>query len=489
MTSDTDNELESQVQRLARNGLALVAGGVVAQLTFAFLEILVARKLGAELYGVFVTAYSWTVLGTCLIEFGTSLWTVQQGSRRHVRLPLLLGAGLTVNLVMFAFLYSLLAVVVVSLAPGPVLGFMLILFPYGLILALQNQFAAVFASYQTMHVNAFFQGLSPLVILGFFLVYSARDLALSDVGYAYVIGGAVISGMWFAYTLRRLRPRFSAPHVFSTLRSSYPYALSNILGQVHFKTDVVMLAALGGVREAGIYAVAAKLIDLVSKVALLFSRVFAPAIFKASHQSDGSFAVFAGMMTRVLAVTGLLAGIVAFVLAEDIIRLLFGENYGGSASILRILAGVMATRCMMAALQLLLSSIDLNLERVAGLGIAITGHIAANAILIPRFGAAGAATATLLSGLLIVLVYAWSASRNRTFHFIRWLLLPACAAAAISGLAYVSGLHPLLQATAAAATFLAVLFVSGFVRGHEVSFLMRAIQDGGSGQDVRNDRH
>ena len=55
---DSEKNIKSQVQRLARNAVALAVGGIVAQLAFTLLEILVARKLGAEAYGVFVTAYA-----------------------------------------------------------------------------------------------------------------------------------------------------------------------------------------------------------------------------------------------------------------------------------------------------------------------------------------------------------------------------------------------------------------------------------------------
>ena len=142
---DSKNYLQSRVQRLAHNAAALAAGGIVAQLAFTLLEILVARQLGAEAYGVFVTAYAWTLLGAFLMEFGTPLWTIQEGSRHHDRLPVLLGSALTVNLVVFFFLYGLLAAAVAVFSSNPVLSFMLILLPYGLILTVQGELAAVYS--------------------------------------------------------------------------------------------------------------------------------------------------------------------------------------------------------------------------------------------------------------------------------------------------------------------------------------------------------
>jgi O-antigen/teichoic acid export membrane protein len=472
---ESDRGIKAQMQRLARNAVALAVGGIVAQLAFTLLEILVARKLGAEAYGVFVTAYAWTVLGSCLIEFGTSFWTVQEGSRNLSRLPALLGSALTVNLVMFAILYLLLAVVANALSPNPVLSLLLVILPYGLILTLQSELGAIYSSHQTMHVNAFFQGLAPVAILVVYFAYSTRELDIADVAAAYVIGGALVTGIWFAHTLRSIRPQFSTAEIRTTLRSSYQYALSSVLGQVYLKVDIVMLSALAGLREAGIYAAAFKLVELVLKVAVLSGRVFAPAMFKASHESDKTFRIFASLMTRSLAVAGLLAGVVSFVLAEELIFFMFGEAYDASVPVLRILGGVMAAKCMIVSLQLVLSSMDLHFQRVTSLGIAVLAHIAANAALIPRFGALGAAIATLCSGILIILLYAYSASRRRSLRFSRWLLLPTCLAVVVALAVPLSGANAFTQAAVSVCAFLVGLYLIGFVHRGEIRFVLQSL--------------
>jgi O-antigen/teichoic acid export membrane protein len=326
-----------------------------------------------------------------------------------------------------------------------------------------------------MQVNAFFQGLAPVAILLAYFAYTARETTLSDVGFAYVAGGAIVTGVWFAYTLRRIRPRISLRDVRETLRSSYQYGLTGVLGQLYFKADVVMLSALAGLREAGIYAAAFKLVELVFKVAVLSGRVFAPALFKASHTPGRSFDVFASMMTRLLAVSGLMAGLISFVLADELILLMFGETYRSSVPVLRILGGVMAVKCMMIALQLLLSSIDLHVQRVAGLTITLVAHIAANALLIPRFGAVGAACGTLLSGVLLIILYAISFMQRRRFSYVRWILVPSCLATAFSLISLLTGLNAYAGALVAVTAFTVSLVGIGFVRREEIRFVLHTV--------------
>ncbi len=479
MTASGARGMGSQVQRLAQNALALVAGGIVAQLVFTLLEVLVARKLGAEAYGTFVTAYSWSLLGSVFMGLGTALWTIQEGSRDHSRIPALLGASLMVNVLVFAAMYGLLVLANYWFAGNAVLALMLLILPYGLILAVQTSVSAYYSCYQTMHVNGFFQGLAPVAVLMFYLLYSANGLSLEDVAFAYVVGAGIVTSVWVAYAIRSVRPQVSWRNIGQVLKSSNQYALSNILGMAYFRVDVVMLSALGGIREAGIYAAAFKLVELVTKVAIVAGRVFEPAIFKASHEPGKVYSVLVSMMTRAMAIAGLVAGVAAFILAEDLVLLLFGETYAASAPVLRILAGVMATRCMMVAMQLLLSSVDLHFERVAALGVAVAVHVAANAVLIPTLGAEGAAWAALFSSTLMILLCAFAA-RGRRFDFQRWLLMPSALAAVVAAGALLANANPVVAAVISVSTFLASLLAFGFVRGDEIRFVLRAVKPTGS---------
>src|SRR5690606_34114509 len=166
------------------------------------------------------------------------------------------------------------------------------------------------ASYQTMHVSAFYMGIAPVAILVAYFFYSWQELTLPDVGFAFVVGSGIVTGAWFASTLRRVRPHVRPGSIKTALRGSYPYGLSGILFQVFFKADVVLISMLAGVHEAGIYAAAFKLVDLVGKVSVLAGRVFSPTIFKSSHESEKSFQMFTGMMLRVMALAWLVAGVV-----------------------------------------------------------------------------------------------------------------------------------------------------------------------------------
>lgn len=480
MARHLDEGMKSQVRKLASNGIALAVGGIVAQLAFTFLEVLVARQLGAESFGVFVTAYALTILVALFVEFGTPMWAIQEGSRDHGRIPITLGSSLTITLTLFAIIY--LAVLAGSRVwpSNPVLHFLPIILPYGLVLSVQNCLASVYSSYQTMRVTAIFQGIAPLAVLAIYLAYTSQHPDLPSVGIAYVIGSVLITGIWFLYTMRIARPVINFPDIRAAVKNSYQYGLTGVLGQMFFKTDILMVSILAGLKEAGIYAAAFKLVDLYYKIPILSSRVFAPAIFKSSKGPGKSFLVLSGLMARVLTVAGLVAGIVSFELAEDIIRILFGEEYAASAPILRILGGVMVTNSMIVVLQLLMSGIDLHSQRVSFQASAIVFQIVLNALLIPQYGAIGAAIATLLSGAALVVAYAWVSAKSANFKFGQWLLLPSCVALVAAIASAMLDVHALMSALIAVTGFGVALLFTGFVKKDELAFVVNSMTGKGS---------
>lgn len=453
----------------------MAIGGVAAQLSFTVLEIFIARQLGRETFGIFATAYAWTLLAVFVIEMGTPFWIIQEGSRAKESLSKLLGSSLAVNLTVFVVLYGLLICWVLIMPPSVVRAFMVIFFPYGLILCLQSMLGAVYSSQQRMHINALYQGLAPIAVLLAYLIVLRGGISLKDVGHAYVIGGGIVTAIWFVHTVRNVDLELSKAGIAYTLRGSSKYAVTGILGQVFFKTDVVMLSAIAGFKAAGVYAAAFKLVELAAKIAILVSRVFSPALFKASHESPKTYWLLTSSFVRFLSVAGLTATIIAFVMAEELMLILFGREFADGAPVLRILSAVMATKFMMIAMQQLLSSLDRHIQRVKGIAIAVVVNLALNAGLIPLFGAEGAAVATLLSGIFLVYIYVLLSGGTPLLRFRRWLLAPSCIVVALCAATYFIDLDVILEAAIALALFIASLFAIRLVTFGEIAGILRVL--------------
>jgi O-antigen/teichoic acid export membrane protein len=198
--------------------------------------------------------------------------------------------------------------------------------------------------------------------------------------------------------------------------------------------------------------------------------------------------VFSGTF-RALAVLGLAGGVLLFTAGDELPLLLFGSEFTESGLLVRLMAPLFVIEFLMVPLWRLLLAMDrertLLLLRLGSVGL----NVGLNLLLIPAFGAMGAALTSLISeGLLFVAQLALCLRVVPSPFGGRGATLAIVALAAVAvGLAGREALPWPLAAATAAAVFGALVFAMGLVRPAEITGIIRnarpsRIVDGG---DVR----
>ncbi|CAN5296908.1 flippase [soil metagenome] len=469
-----------QVRKLAKNAAALAVGGIAAQAAFVLVEVLIARRLSQELYGVFSTVFVLTSLSLWVVDAGLGWKLVQDGSRRAAEIPRLLGTSLVLRVMIFLALYPL-AVGLVSLSGYGEQTVVLfsIFFSYALIMVVQDSLVSVYAAQQRMEVSAVFQGLTPAVIcvLVYFLIEKTHSI--NSVAYAYLAGSGAVTLCWLIWTAMRVRPWVDFRGMPDILKGSYQYGLSGLLTMAFYRIDIVLLSLLRDMSEVGIYAAAAKLLDLAGKIPILAARVVAPMLFQKSHEDPAGYRKICNAMLRAAAGVAMAVALTFNLLAEPLILFVFGEKYAASAIILQVLGISFALRFVSIALQTVLSTSDLHARRTQALGLGTAFSVGCNLVLIPLYGAIGAAGGVILGNIVIILAFLAAARR------------PLDVGAALRGLALASGWatlavvvsraltdHALLAWALAVVLFAAALTATGFVSRKQITRLARAAMRG-----------
>ena len=238
-----------------------------------------------------------------------------------------------------------------------------------------------------------------------------------------------------------VRPSLSARGAYP-LRKLCVYALplvaSALCLSLHGRLDLVMLKSLGGTAgEAGVYGVAQNLALLPTLLSYAFAPALLSTLARALREGDEDGArTLARLALRAVVLLLPVAAITAGA-ATELVGLIFGREFAESAALLRPL--------IFGSLALLLVSVTAVALTAAGrerwtlhlawpmLACAFVGHL----ILIPTFGARGAAAVTFLTacaGALLSLGLVWRAWRvappARTF--VSSALVAACAYALTS---------------------------------------------------------
>lgn len=237
-----------------------------------------------------------------------------------------------------------------------------------------------------------------LVVLFILLGWSLRGAILAN------IAAAALEMLVLLAVLRpRLLARSSFP-VSTLLAYGIPLTIFAVCLQLYQKIDLLLLQAIGGnTRQSGYYGVAQNLAVIPHIVALSFVPLLISTLSNLLSSENEPRAQAQARAAIRFGLWLLPLGALVAASAAEIIGLLFGSEFLPGAPLLALLmlAGFVqlifttATGILTAAGQLRATA----LLAIGMLAAAVTGHL----LVIPRFGAAGAAWVTLLSVLAAVL--------------------------------------------------------------------------------------
>ncbi|MCL5272549.1 MAG: flippase [Gammaproteobacteria bacterium] len=183
----------------------------------------------------------------------------------------------------------------------------------------------------------------------------------------------------------------------SMLRDSWPIVFQGLAIMVYMRIDQVMLGEFAGSSEVGIYSVATRLTEMWYFVPVSLTASVFPAIINSKKIGEEIYNTRIQKLYNLMIWMSMSVAIIMSFLSTWIIVMLFGEAYQRAGTVLSI-------QCWMA------TSVFFGVARTKwliaegyfkeGLYIQIIGagvNIIGNYILIPKYGAVGASTASLVT--------------------------------------------------------------------------------------------
>ncbi len=228
------------------------------------------------------------------------------------------------------------------------------------------------------------------------------------------------------------RLSFRATLAFEMLSDSWPLVLSSFAVIIYMKIDQVMLRYMTGPSGVGIYAAAVKISEMWYFFPVLLTQSLFPAIVSAQKRGDHECRSRIQRLLVLLTAFSYMVIAVVFLFGDEIVSLAFGAHYSGAAAILRIHIVALIFVCfgVVRGKWLLVEN-----RTVLAFWCTFAGsvlNIAANLFLIPSYGGAGAAWATLVS-------YAVSGYfLDATVGSMRWMFVAKTRALLLMAGQYVS---------------------------------------------------
>jgi O-antigen/teichoic acid export membrane protein len=198
------------------------------------------------------------------------------------------------------------------------------------------------------------------------------------------------------------RLKFQPAFSYSIIRQSFPYALLIFLMMIYTRVDSVMVERfhVNGKEEAGYYAMGFRLLNAFFMFAMIFSNLLFP-MFSKMFQRNEDVRPLLKTSAKILIGGAILLGILSYYNSTYILSMIY-ENYIVESRIsFQLLMFSFIGMCSTILYGTLLTARGNMkfLNTISALGIVV--NIAMNSYLIPRYGATGAAVATLITQSLI----------------------------------------------------------------------------------------
>ena len=399
---------------LLGRGLALTVTDAATRGATVIVSLLIARYFGPTEYGFYAVASA--LAGLALIP--TILGFEQELTRRASRDRAQLGQAMRLTLVAALVgaaisTIGLVGVRAIGSYPGQVALYAGLLWFALLFARLQLPFRHYSLVLGRPEQSALVQGLGTAAIVAatVSLILADRPLWLIILASVF-IQAAVVIVWWRIVPKAHWHGDWNVTDLREFMRSSLPFGISNVLWAIYFNIDSIILSLLRDAASVGVYGAAFRIVAVSYTFAYAMTNVFTPLLFSSFDSRPSDFVHHASRMMAFLVVLGAVVCSGLFLLAGPIIKIILGPAYVDAVLILQVLSVATFVRFVNYGLSEILTTSRRQGTRLRLEGALLVANIVANFVLVPRFGAFGAALACIVSEIALLAGTLWAFGRH-----------------------------------------------------------------------------
>ncbi|MDO8602160.1 MAG: flippase [bacterium] len=390
-------------QTVTKNTIWLGISNIGGRLLRAIIIVYSARLLGPSNWGVF--SYTVTLAGflTIFTDMGINpvlTRRIASGKTPEERAQMLSTTFfvkmvlLSLSVVAIFFIGPMLTSNVTARSLLPLIAFIFVFdtlreFGFSLINALEKM------QYQA---GLYLLTNAAIVAFGFYFLHQSPTVA--SLAYSYIAGtalGAVATFFVLRKHFTQLLSRFNRKLVTHIFSLAWPFAISTLLGALMLNTDILLLGWIRSAEEVGYYSSAQKIIQLLYVLPTIIAVSVLPTFSRLANQDNEKFRRILERIVSVSLAIALPLAIGGYLLGDNLMQLLFGAQFIPAGLPFKILMLTMIIDFPAIILNNALFAYNRQKSLIVYTAIGGLSNVILDLILIPKFGIAGSAIATLLA--------------------------------------------------------------------------------------------
>lgn len=400
-------------------------------------QILIARKLGAEGFGLFAFALSFAGIFTFLADFGFSTLVLRNIARDKT------GAKEYFNNIIFIKTVLGIAVFLLIILSAQLLSFdkstNSLIYLAGAVVII-NTFADFFRSFfrafekmQWEAASKMAEGILLAMAIGFLIL--SDNVGLKEIFYGYIIVGIIILAVnLFILEIRFLRKglfkkyKLNYGKIKYILKESLPLVFSAVFVSIYYNIDQIMLGIISTKKELGYYSAAQRIIYGLSMFYMIILISFSPQITYFFKEDKKQLKLLLEKMNKITLAIAVPVGVGGTVFAPEIINFIFGNEYSRSIPAFQILIWSQAVVFVSACYGNSLIMCNKQNKYLYGVASGAVINIILNYIFIIKYSLYGAALATVITQLAIFIYMYLTLNKNVIkINFCQYVVKPFLA--------------------------------------------------------------
>ncbi len=395
-------ENKTTKQTVAKNSFWLTVSNFGGRIIKAGVIVYGARVLGTDGWGVF--SYAITLAGflTLFMDPGVNSIVMRETGRiSEDERRKIFSTAFVLKLILLAI--GILVIVFIAPYFSTLPGAKALLPIVAIILAfdtLREFFTSLVRGMEKMEFDAAIFLLTNLGILAFGFLFLAVSRTPGAFAWAYVVGDAL--GIALAVFIvrsyfKKLSSYFSSSLVAPILRSAWPFAITGALGLLLTNTDVLIISWMRNASDVGIYSSAIRIIQVLYLVPMVLQYSTLPLFSRFANRDKTKFRTALEQTTGLIFLASIPLAVGSAVLGTQIMALVFGGAYATGGLSFKILAIGLLFDFPAVVISSAIFAYDRQKSLIVTGAIGGITNVVFDLLLIPRFGIAGSAVATLLA--------------------------------------------------------------------------------------------
>jgi len=464
------------MQRIAKNIFSLAFSRIASGVILFFVYIRLVTYLGPTEFGRFALVVAYYTIFSLLVDLGISRYVIKKVSEDKSLAGQYLGNFfisqffISLGILLFFLLVPILAGYDSEVRRGMLLA------GAGLFaLSVSIPFASVLQAWQKIHLVAVVNFFNTIGNAAWLVVGMVFHKSFVFMFWLYIWIGIFDLVVYFILTRKFVKPDFSFQGGLfkKMLLYGIPFAFISGFEILISKIDVVIQKFYLPYSQVGLYSSAYRFLDFLTFVPAVLAISLFPYFASHADLDNSEVRTVANNYNRYMAILAVPLGVGATILADKIVLSLFDARYLGAVLPFQILIWSTVLTLIYAVPNAMMLVKKARLTAVI-LSLITLFNVAANLILIPRYGILASAWITVISYAFGAIAYIAYAKRLVSFDMLNFFPWPVVASLVMGVFLWwqKTNFNLLALVGFGIVLYFAVLAVAGFIGRRDADFLL-----------------